>query len=80
MVSKYTFIKPELTFLHLRKVATVLDEHYFHIQLLPVLRLLELFSKEVLADTIGEKTFVLQRCRLLSNLGQASLSEQVMQK
>ena len=69
MVAKFTFVKPELTFLHLKKIATLLEEHYFHVQLLPVNKMLELFSKEVLADSIQEKTFVLARSRLLYNLG-----------
>lgn len=52
MIAKYTYVKPELTFLHLQKIAKLLDEHYFHIQLLPVLKLLELFSGEVFNDKI----------------------------
>ena len=40
MVAKYTFIKPELTYLHMQKVAKLLEQHYFHIQLLPVLSML----------------------------------------
>ena len=31
MVAKFTFVKPELTFLHLKKVATLLEDHYFHV-------------------------------------------------
>ena len=69
MVAKYTFVKPELTFLHLSKVAALLEAHYFHIQMLPVLKMLELFSKEVLRDPIMEQTHVLARSRLLYNLG-----------
>jgi hypothetical protein len=37
--------------------------------MLPVLKLLELFSKEVIADPIQEKTFILSRSRLLYNMG-----------
>lgn len=69
MVAKYTFIKPELTFLHMQKVAKLLEQYYFHIQLLPVLSMLQLFSKQVLCDTISEKTYMLQRGRILFNLG-----------
>ena len=69
MVAKFTFVKPELTFLHLKKVAALLEDHYFHVQMLPVLKLLELFSKEVIVDPIIEQTFVLSRSRLLYNLG-----------
>ena len=54
MVAKFTFVKPELTFLHLKKVAALLEDHYFHVQMLPVLKLLELFSKEVIVDPIIE--------------------------
>ena len=69
MVAKYTFIKPELTFCHIQKVAKLLDQHYFHIQLLPVLSMLQLFAKDVLKDSIAEKTYMLQRARVLFNLG-----------
>lgn len=31
MVARYTFIKPELTFMHIQKVAKLLDQYYFHI-------------------------------------------------
>lgn len=69
MVAKYTFIKPELTFCHIQKIAKLLDQYYFHIQLLPVLQMLQLFAKDVLRDSIAEKTYMLQRARILFNLG-----------
>lgn len=31
MVSKWTFIKPELTFFHLQNIANILEEHYFSV-------------------------------------------------
>ena len=80
MVAKYTFVKPELTFLHLKKVATLLEEHYFHIQMLPVLKMLELFSREVLTDPIMEKTYMLARSRLLYNLGLKEQGQQLAQQ
>ena len=52
MVAKYTFVKPELTLIHLKKIADLLEQHYFTIQLLPVLRLIELFSSDVIGDSI----------------------------
>jgi hypothetical protein len=69
MVAKWTFLKPELTFLHLKKVAELLESHYFSVQLLPVLAMVELFAKEVLADPILTSTAQLARGRLIMNLG-----------
>lgn len=69
MVAKFTFIKPELTFMHIQKVATLLEDYYFHVQLLPVLQMLQLFAKDVLRDPISEKTYQLKRARILFNLG-----------
>jgi len=31
MVSKWTFIKPELTYFHIKKIAQLLEDHYFSI-------------------------------------------------
>ena len=31
MVSKWTFIKPELTYFHMQNVASILEEHYFSV-------------------------------------------------
>lgn len=80
MVAKYTFVKPELTFLHMQKLAKVLEQHYFHIQLLPVLHMLQLFSKIVLGDSNAERTYMLQRARILFNLGLKVDGEQLQAK
>jgi hypothetical protein len=69
MVSKWTFIKPELTFMHINNITTLLEEHYFHLQLLPVVEMLRLYSKTVLEDKGIEEVFLLKRARLLMNLG-----------
>jgi hypothetical protein len=69
MVAKWTFVKPELTYLHLQKVADLLEQHYFSVQLMPVLAMMELFSKEVLTDPILTATNQLARGRLVMNLG-----------
>jgi hypothetical protein len=69
MVAKWTFVKPELTYLHLKKVAELLEHHYFSVQLVPVLAMMELFAKEVLADPILASTNQLARGRLVMNLG-----------
>lgn len=29
MIAKYTFVKPELTFVHLKRIADLLEQHYF---------------------------------------------------
>ena len=40
MISKYAFMKPELTLFHLQNVLKLLEDHYFSVQQLPVLHLL----------------------------------------
>ena len=52
MVSKFTFMKPELTIYHLRNIFKLLEDHYFTIQQLPVLHLMIIFNKVVLKDNI----------------------------
>jgi len=29
MIGRFTYVKPELTFLHLKKIAEILEQHYF---------------------------------------------------
>lgn len=69
MVAKWTFIKPELTFFHLQNIANILEEHYFSIQLLPVLEMINLFGKLVLEDRKIEDLCALRKARLLLNFG-----------
>lgn len=80
MVAKWTFLKPELTYLHLKQICGLLEEHYFTLQMLPVLKLLELFSKDVLADSVQERTHVLARCRVLMNLGLKEQANELTQQ
>lgn len=69
MIAKFTFVKPELTFMHLKKLARILEQHYFTLQLVPVLKLIEVFASEVLDDPVQKQTAELQRARVLFNLG-----------
>ena len=69
MISKYAFAKPELTLYHLKNVCQLLADHYFSIQQLPVLQLIEVFSQEVVSDVILGEVACMQRARLLMNLG-----------
>lgn len=69
MISKWTFIKPELTFFHLQNIANILEEHYFSIQLLPVIEMINFFGKIVLEDRKVEDISILRKARLLMNLG-----------
>ena len=48
MVAKFTFIKPELLYAHLQRLAKLLEQYYFHVQLLPVLQMLQLIAKDIL--------------------------------
>lgn len=59
MVAKYTFIKPELTFSHMQRLAKMLEQYYFHVQLLPVLQMLQLMARDVLQDPLSEKIYML---------------------
>ena len=78
MISKYTFMKPELTFFHLKNVLKFLEDHYFSIQQLPVLHLLELFNEIVLQDRIQVETSKMKRARLLMNLGLKKESDELI--
>ena len=75
MVSKWTFIKPELTFYHLQNVANILEDHYFSVQLLPVVEMINIFGKLVLEDRKIEDLCILRKSRLLHNLGLKTESE-----
>jgi hypothetical protein len=48
MIGKWTYSKPELTYLHLKKIADILESQLFSLQLVPVLNLLEIFAGQVL--------------------------------
>lgn len=75
MVSKWTFIKPELTFFHLQNVANILEEHFFSVQLVPVVEMINIFGKLVLEDKKIEDLCILRKSRLLHNLGLKNESE-----
>lgn len=77
MISKWTFIKPELTFFHLQNIANILEEHYFSVQLLPVIELINFFGKVVLEDRKVEDISSLRKARLLMNLGLKTESEKL---
>ena len=53
----------------MQNVLKLLDEHYFSIQQLPVLHVLQLFNDQVLDDRILVELAELKRARLLMNLG-----------
>lgn len=78
MVAKFTFVKPELTFLHLKKIADLLEQHYFTLQLVPVLRLIEVFASKVIDDQIQKQTAQLTRARVLYNLGLKDLGQKLV--
>ncbi len=77
MVSKWTFVKPELTYYHLQNLANVLEDHYFSVQLLPVLEMLTLFGRVVLEDRKIEDISMLRKARLLMNFGLRTESDQL---
>lgn len=69
MIGKWTFTKPELTYLHLKKLAAILEGQLFSLQLIPVLKLLEIFAGMVLGSEILEQSHALHRSRVLMNIG-----------
>ena len=78
MISKFAFMKPELTFFHLNNIYKLLEEHLLNVQQLPILYLLELFTVEVIPDKILHETFILMRARLLMNLGLKKNGEKLL--
>jgi hypothetical protein len=69
MVSRFVFGKPELTLYHLRNVFNLLESHFYTIQQVPILHMLQLFNQEVLFDQILVEVNQLKQARLLFNLG-----------
>ena len=59
MIAKWTFLKPELTYLHIKKICGLLEDQYFSVQMMPVLKLLEVFSSSVLENPILQQSHVL---------------------
>lgn len=80
MVSKWSFIKPELTYFHLVNIANILEEHYFSVQLLPVVEMINFFGKVVLEDRKIEDISILRKARLLMNLGLRTESDTLRQQ
>ena len=80
MISKYAFMKPELTLYHLQNVLKLLEDHYFSIQQLPVLHLIQLFNDQVLGDKILVEVACLKRARLVMNLGLKAQSEAMVEE
>lgn len=78
MISKYAFMKPELTLFHLNNVYKLMEDHYFSIQQLPILFLLQIFNQEVLGDNILVELTILKRARLLMNFGLKSKAEAIL--
>jgi len=69
MIGKWTFIKPELTFHHLKNICQTLEDHYLHLHMIPVLKLLEFFALHVLELPTLAQVFELKRARLMLNMG-----------
>ena len=80
MISKISFMKPELTLYHIKNVLKLLEDHYFSIQQLPVLHLMQLFSKEVMDDKILHEVTMMKRARLTMNLGLKDLSDELIEE
>jgi len=57
-----------------------LEEHFFSIQLLPVIEMLNLFGKLVLEDKKIEDISILRKARLLMNLGLKTESDNLKQQ
>lgn len=55
MIGKWTFAKPELTYLHLKNICSALEAQAFSIQMMPVLKLLEVFARHVLESPVLER-------------------------
>jgi hypothetical protein len=79
MISRYAFAKPELTLYHINNVFKLLEDHYFTIQQLPILHLLQLFNQEVIQDKILVEVAVMKRARLLMNLGLKSAADALIE-
>lgn len=80
MIGKWTYSKPELSYLHLKKLADILESQLFTLQLIPVLQLLEIFAGQVLNSPVLEQAHALQRSRVLMNLGLKQEGQKLYEK
>ena len=69
MVAKWAFTKPALTYEHLSHVVEICENHYLHVQLVPLLRFVSLYSGVVLEEPKLQQLAELRYARLLYNLG-----------
>lgn len=69
MIAKWAFQKPEITLYHLSQVLEILEAHYLHIQMIPVLKFSKLFASLVVENNYLSNVFDLRLVRLTYNFG-----------
>lgn len=80
MIAKWAFQKPEITLYHINNIIQILEHHYLHIQMIPILKFAKLFSSIVLENTYYSNIFDLKLTRICYNFGLIISEEKIAAK
>ena len=80
MIAKWAFQKPEITLYHVNNIIQLLDYHYLHIQMIPVLKFAKIFSSLVLENDYYTSIYDLKLTRICYNFGLQISNESIASK
>lgn len=69
MIAKWAFQKPEITLYHIGHILDLLESHYLHIQMIPILKFGKLFCSLVIENQYFSNLFDLKLVRITYNFG-----------
>jgi len=69
MIAKWAFQKPEITLYHINQTLYLLEAHYLHLQMVPVLRFAKFFCSLVIENDYYANVFDLKLIRVTYNFG-----------
>jgi len=69
MIAKWAFQKPEITLYHLGQILDLLESHYFHIQMVPILKFCKLFTSTVIENEYYSNIYDLRLIRITYSFG-----------
>ena len=80
MIAKWAYQKPEITLYHVNNIIQLLDYHYLHIQMIPVLKFAKIFSSLVLENEYYTSIYDLKLTRICYNFGLKISNESISNK
>lgn len=80
MIAKWAFQKPEITLFHVKQILDLLESHYLHIQMIPILKFAKLYSQLVLENEYYSNVFDLKLLRICYNFGMVNKNINIAQK